>query len=268
MATKTTKKRNTGNKRAPKKKRKSGKESKLSIIVVAIAVILLNVMVLSGIIYLARMPRMYDFGKEKSYGIDVSSHNGDIDWSKVANEVDFAFIRVGCRGYGDGEIFLDKKAKYNMKEAQKYGVPFGVYIYSQAITVEEAEEEAKFLIKNIQGYNVELPLVFDFEYAYSGSKPVGRLVHASLNEKERTAMVSAFCKVVKRAGYTPAMYASSYIYKWQIKAKNLPKGTVIWVADYNKRVTYKGDFDIWQYSETGSVKGIDGNVDTNYWYQE
>ena len=267
MTTKTTKKRKSGSKCPPKKKRRSKKESTTSIIAVAVAVVLLNAFVLAGIIYFAHMPKVYDFGKEKSYGIDVSSHNGKINWSKVSKNVDFAFIRVGCRGYGDGDIFLDKKAKYNMKEAQKYGVPFGVYIYSQAVNEEEAKEEAEFLIENIKGFNVELPLVFDFEYPYSEKGAVGRLVDAKLSEKERTAMVNAFCETVKDAGYTPAMYASSYIYRWQIKAKKLPKGTVIWVADYNEHVSYKGDFDIWQYSETGTVDGISTKVDLDYWYQ-
>ncbi|MBQ9517942.1 MAG: glycoside hydrolase family 25 protein [Eubacterium sp.] len=267
MATKTTKKKNTGNKCKSKGRRKTAKESRISVIITAIAVILLNVLVLTSIVHYARTPKMYDFGKERSYGIDVSSHNGKIDWEKVSKKVDFAFIRVGCRGYGDGNIFLDEKAKYNMKQAQKYGVPYGVYIYSQAITAKEAEEEAKFLIRHIRGYNVELPLVFDFEYAYSGSKPVGRLAHANLTEEERTYMAKAFCKTVKRAGYMPALYASSYIYKSQIKPKNLPKGTVIWVADYNDSVTYDGSYDIWQFSESGKVDGISTAVDTDYWYQ-
>ena len=267
----TTKKKKTA--KTKTKRKNSGKPASKKQVVAFVSVIVLLVAILGGIILNAstkpRTPVPYDFKKDRAYGIDVSSHNGKIDWETVKDEVDFAFIRVGCRGYTDGNIALDKKANANMKNAEKAGVPFGVYIYSQAISEEEAIEEAEFLIKHVKGHNVKLPLVIDFEYATKDGKHVGRLADAKLSRKERTALINAFCKTVKEAGYIPALYASSNIYKTQISVRSLEDGVVLWVADYNKRVTYNGDYDIWQFSEKGKCKGVSSKyVDTNYWYNE
>ena len=98
-------------------------------------------------------------------------------------------------------------------------------------------------------------------------KHTGRLHNAGLSNKERTRLVNSFCKKVKDAGYTPGIYASTYVYETQFNVKDLDKDAVIWVADYNKNITYSGDFDIWQYSEHGTCSGINSNdVDLNYWY--
>ena len=261
MATKTT-----------KKKTRSKKSTTFFTKKRVIAIVLLLAVSVSGVLFAlnsnhSHTPITYEFGKSKAYGIDISSHNGKIDWKEASKEIDFAFIRVGCRGYDSGEIFLDKKAKTNMKNAEKAKVPFGVYIYSQAINEREAVEEAKFLLKNIKGYDVKLPLVFDFEYPTKNGEQIGRLHDAQLNKKERTDIINAFCKTVKDAGYTPALYASSYIYRSYISVKNLESGTVIWIADYNKKVTYAGKYDIWQFSEKGKCSGVSSKyVDTNYWY--
>ncbi|MBR3150171.1 MAG: hypothetical protein IKF64_08370 [Eubacterium sp.] len=211
---------------------------------------------------------LYEFDKDKAYGIDVSSHNGKIEWKTVAKEVDFAFIRVGYRTYGDGILLKDKRAEYNLKNAEKAKIPFGVYVYSQAVNEKEAEEEAKLAIRQVKSYNIQLPIVIDFEYATKDGKQVGRLSDAKLSKKERMNVINAFCRTVKEAGYTPALYASSNIYKNQLSPKKLVDGTIIWVADYNKKMKYKGSFDIWQYSEKGSCKGVSSKyVDTNYWYK-
>ena len=267
MATKTKKK----SKKKSKKKTVSKKQASLNkrrrIVAIIVAVSLLIGAIAAFAATRHGTPTPYEFNKSKAYGIDVSSHNGKINWKKANEEIDFAFIRVGCRGYETGDIFLDKRAVYNMKNAQKAGVPFGVYIYSQAVNEEEAVEEARFLIKNVKGYNVQLPLVFDFEYPTKDGKQIGRLADADLNKKSRTAIINAFCKTVKDAGYTPALYASSYIYRSYINVRNLESGTVIWVADYNKAVTYGGKYDIWQFSEKGKCAGVSSkHVDTNYWY--
>lgn len=275
MATKTTKKKTKS--KTKKRKKKSALKKKFNallknkrvIAIVAIIAAVLCIITVAAVNGRNTVPQAYEFDKEVACGIDVSSHNGKIDWDKVAETNDFAFIRVGCRGYSKGNVFLDKRAKYNMKHAEKAKIPFGVYIYSQAITVEEAEEEAEFLLRHIKGYNVQLPLVFDFEYAYKNGNPVGRLANASLTKKDRTAMINAFCKVVKDAGYVPALYASTYIYESQIYVNRLEKGTVIWVADYNKKITYKGRYDIWQATNKGTCRGVNSkNVDIDYWYTD
>jgi len=255
-----------------KKKKKSAKKNvkPLLLRIVAVSCALL---VVAGIVSLIATHEKHEkanllsLDKDVAYGIDVSAHNGKIDWKAVKDEVDFAFIRVGARGYTDGNIALDKKAKYNLKNAAKYGVPVGVYIYSQAINEEEAEEEAAFVLQHIKGYDVSLPVVIDFEYAYKNGEKVGRLAEAKMTNSSRTKLLNAFCAKVKKGGYTPGIYASSYIYKYYLNMRKLDENAVIWVADYNEKVTYGGDYDIWQYSNRGTCDGVTSKyVDTNYWY--
>lgn len=208
-----------------------------------------------------------EINKDVAWGIDVSSHNGKINWKKVSEKADFVFIRVGYRGYANGKINADKLAKANIKGANKHNIPVGVYFYSQAINKKEAVQEANFLINRVKDYKISLPLVIDFEYAYSKGKITGRLHNAHLSKKEKTEIVNAFCDTVRKAGYTPGVYASSYIYRSHFNMKSIPDDVFIWVADYNKKVTYKGDYDIWQYSENGKCSGVKSkNVDTNYFY--
>ncbi len=270
---KETKKKKTTGKRKTAKQKRGGNILQRMSAVQRIAALLAAAAVITAVVFGAaqlhgkRTPVAYKFNKSRAYGIDVSAHNGKIDWGTVAKEVDFAFIRVGCRGYEKGNIFLDKRAAYNMKNAEKAGVPYGVYIYSQAISEAEAREEAKFLLKHIKARNVHLPLVLDFEYPTKDGKPIGRMQDAQLTKKERTQIINAFCQTVKEAGYTPALYASSYIYRSYIQVGKLEDGTVIWVADYNSKVTYYGHYDIWQFSETGTCPGVSSKyVDTDYWY--
>ena len=210
-----------------------------------------------------------NINKSIAYGIDVSYHNGKIDWETVKGEVDFAFIRVGFRGYTDGKLHTDSKAKYNLKNANKSKIPIGVYFYSQAINEQEARQEAEYLIERIRGYDISLPVVIDFEYPFKNGSPTGRLADADLSRKERTDLINAFCEKVESEGYIPAVYASSSVFRNQIYVKKLNKNAMIWVADYNKNVTYGGNYDFWQFSEKGECKGVPSKyVDTNYWYIE
>ncbi len=206
--------------------------------------------------------------KEVAFGIDVSSHNGKIDWKTVSKNIDFAFIRVACRGYKNGEIFTDKKAHYNLRNAIKHDIPVGVYIYSQATTAEEAVEEAEYTLKIVKRYNITLPIVIDFEYATNKKGDFdGRLYNAKLSKEESTEILNAFCEKIAQRGYTPCIYASSNIYKRHIDTDAIYDKTKIWVADYNKTVTYSGDYDFWQFSNQGSCPGINSKyVDTDYWY--
>lgn len=210
---------------------------------------------------------LYTSDSERAFGIDVSSHNGSIDWNEVKKDAEFAFIRVGYRGYNEGTVNLDKKAKENLKNANKADIPVGVYFYSQAIDEKEAKEEAKFVLKNIKHYDISLPVVIDFEYPFSNGNMIGRLYEADLNNRQRTDIINTFCKEVDKEGYTPAIYASTYIYESYLNLNDIDKDTIIWVADYNKNITYNGEFDIWQFSEKGKCKGVSSKyVDTNYWY--
>lgn len=210
----------------------------------------------------------YDFGKEVAQGIDVSEHNGDVNWDKVKEDFDFAFIRVGYRGYAKGNIALDETAKQNMKMANKADVPFGVYFYTQAVTEDEAREEAKFLLKEIKHYSVTLPLIIDFEYATdSDGNTAGRLKEAELSPEEKTEIINAFFDEIKDSGYNFGIYASSSMLNNEIDADNLDEKALVWVADYNNSVTYNVDYTVWQYSKTGKSDAVSSDyVDLNYWY--
>lgn len=239
------------------------------------ALILLLVVVLVAVSCFVILRRQDDskfFSKDAEYvqGVDVSEHNQEIDWEQLKNEADFAIIRVGYRSYGKGEIFEDKTAKHNIRSARKAGVPVGVYFYSQAVTAEEAEEEADFVIKTIKHLKVELPVFIDYEYAYgSDGQIAGRLAEADLSAKDATDILNAFCTRVTSAGYQAGVYASTYFYNEKLLPSQLHKDTVKWVADYNKSITYTGDYDIWQYSKTGSLSGNGSKyIDLNYWYLE
>ena len=199
-------------------------------------------------------------------GIDVSYHNGTINWQKVKNDgVDFAFIRVGYRGYENGKLAMDSKAIENMRNANKAGVPIGVYFFSQAVSTSEASKEADYIVSKIAGYQIDLPVVFDFEYVAVG---VGRLYKAHLSKGKATDVCNAFCKRVRAYGYTPMVYASKSMYEDKTYAADISQESPIWMAHYTKGTTnYAGEYEYWQYSSSGKVDGIkDHYVDFNLRY--
>ena len=115
---------------------------------------------------------------------------------------------------------------------------------------------------------MELPLIIDYEYGYNAAgEHAGRLYDANVSKKDTTRLLTAFCDTVTADGYTAGVYANAHFYISKFDAASLPKGTLRWVADYNSAVTYTGDFDIWQYSKTGKIKGNGSKyIDLNRWY--
>lgn len=255
---------------ATKTKKKKDKKQKTKILISISAIFLAIVIAITAISISSNKPDnpLSDIGKDVACGIDVSYHNGRINWHKVAEEYDFAIIRVGYTGYSNGALMEDTSARRNMRKATRADMPIGVYYYSQAITTEEAENEAKMALDIIKGKNITLPIFIDYEYAYEkDGKLGGRLYDADLNKKEATEIINAFCKTIKKAGYTPGVYASTSFYKSVLDAKSITKNAVIWVADYNDDITYNGKYDIWQYTNKGKVSGIHSkHTDKNYWY--
>lgn len=203
------------------------------------------------------------FASYKKYqGIDVSKWNKKIDWTKVkAAGISFAFVRVGYRGYSGGGLGGDEYAASNMKNAAAAGVKVGAYIFSQAITEKEAIEEANYALSKVKGYNITMPIVFDFEY-YSG----GRLEKAKLTKQQRTNICLAFCNRIKAAGYTPCVYANKSMLNDDMYASQVSAKYPIWLAHYTSKTNYTGTYTYWQYSSEGSVNGISGDVDMNYAY--
>ena len=196
-------------------------------------------------------------GETVSYkGIDVSSYQGAIDWNQVrADGVDFAIIRTTLRGYGTGRLVEDETFGANMDGALAAGIHVGVYVFSQAITEEEVIEEAQSAIDALEPYGTGYPIIIDVE-RISGSQ--GRM--DALTPSERTDMIVKFAEVVRNAGYKPYVYYNtemSIMYVDLTRLEDIPK----WYASYSSDFFYPYDIDILQYSATGRVKGITGDVD-------
>ena len=212
-------------------------------------------------------------GFEISEGIDVSYHNSDIDFKKVkAAGVKFVIMRVGYRAYGStGSINSDRKFTTYIKDAHDAGLDIGVYFYSQAITEAEAREEANFVINTIKNYKsyINLPVAYDYEFADVSS---GRLDSAWRNGKiDKTDMTNncfAFCRTIEAAGYSAMIYANKSFLSDNVDHTQLEKYYPIWLAHYIKNTNYSGDYDIWQFSSTGRINGISGNVDSNFMYNK
>lgn len=197
-------------------------------------------------------------------GIDVSYYQGNIDWAAVKNSgVEFVFIRIGYRGYGTGKLVVDPNAQKYLKGAKEAGLKVGAYVFSQAITQEEAKEEATFIVENLGGYTIDMPIVMDYEYDGTGE---GRLASANLSAKEATDIVNAFSAQAKAAGYEPMVYANKSMLTSDLNAKDI--NCKVWLANYTYQTTYTGDYDFWQYRSDGSVGGISGYVDCDFWYEE
>lgn len=213
-------------------------------------------------------------GRRIAHGIDVSQWQNNIDWTAVkAAGIEFAFVRVGYRGYGDAgtlnestkDIYFDR----NMQNANAAGVPVGIYIFSQATTTDEAVEEANYILQHIgTTHVVSMPLIMDYEYA-SDDSGGGRIKKAKLSKAQATEVCMAFCDTIAAAGYTPMVYANKSMLNSQLNPQTITDaGYRIWLAHYTTNTDYAGTFDFWQYSSTGKVGGISGNVDMNFYYAQ
>ncbi|MCQ2519008.1 MAG: Ig-like domain-containing protein [Lachnospiraceae bacterium] len=195
------------------------------------------------------------------FGIDVSKWNGTIDWSSVAKSgVSFAIIRSGFRGSTQGGLIEDAKFYTNIKNATAAGIKVGIYFFTQAINEVEAVEEASMVLGQISGYKVSYPIFLDVESAGAGARAEG------LSAAQRTAVIKAFCQTISNSGYTAGVYANKTWFTSKINTSELTSYK-IWLAQYNSSVTYNATrYDLWQYSSTGSISGISGNVDFNLSY--
>ncbi len=199
-------------------------------------------------------------------GIDVSKYQGDIDWEAVKDAgVDFAIIRCGYRGYVTGMISEDVNFRRNVEGALDAGIKVGVYFFSQALTVEEALEEAEFCIELIGDYEIDYPVIYDWEVVIDDDGDTPRTAHIQPDALTNNALV--FAERVKIAGFTPAIYANKKTAIWKYDLSRLD-GIDIWIAEYSDAPTYFYDFAIWQYSSDGRVPGIDADVDLNISFKD
>lgn len=189
--------------------------------------------------------------------IDVSQFNGSISWARVKPNIDGAIVRVGYRGYGAGTLVKDKSFNNNMDAATKAGVKLGVYFVTQAINEDEARDEAKYTLDLIKGYALDYPVFIDSENGNPNA--AGRADHGKLSKSKRTSVIKAFCDEIKSAGYEAGVYASESWFKDDLYLEKL-KDLYIWVAKYSSKEP-SIEWNAWQYTSTGRVDGVTGNVD-------
>jgi len=200
-------------------------------------------------------------GKKVSFeGVDVSSHQKDIDWTKVkAAGIDFAIIRVGFRGYGTGAILIDDYFTKNIEGALAAGLKVGVYFFSQAINEAEAIEEAEFVIEQLKKYKnkITYPVIYDAEDIPNDTARTDNLLGEQI-----TSNCIAFCEKIKDAGYTPMIYANK---RWFLTRLDLTRLTDydMWHAAYIDTPDTPYMYTMWQYTDSGKVAGINGSVDLN-----
>lgn len=191
-------------------------------------------------------------------GIDVSKYQGRIDWEKVAADgVEFVFLRLGLRGYESGKLVEDETFQTNIRGALAHGIKVGVYFFSQAVTEEEAVEEANFVLERIAPYQIECPVVFDVEKVNSSTARMNQLT-----PQERTNVTIAFMDTIKAAGYKSMFYHNMETALMLLELERL-QDYDRWFAYYGEDLYYPYAYGVWQYSEKGSIQGISGEVDLN-----
>lgn len=202
----------------------------------------------------------YDDGTIKARkGVDVSKFQGNIDWNKVKNDgFDFAIIRLGYRGYESGKIVTDEKFEDNIAGCNEAGIDCSVYFFTEAKNAAEGKEEAEYVLENLEGYHVELPIVIDVEQ----SANVNASRTKNVTKDERTDAVIAFCERIKQAGYTPMIYGNLKSMMLMTDITRLEEYDK-WFAYYHFPLRFPYKFRIWQYSDTGKVDGIKGDADLN-----
>ena len=198
-------------------------------------------------------------------GIDVSEFQGEeIDWKQVRESgVEFVIIRLGYRAYGaTGELVLDAMYENNIKGAIDAGLDVGVYFFSQAVSAAGAVEEAEFVLDQIKPYKITGPVVYDTEEIKWDTARTD-----NNTKQEFTNYCKVFCDTVEAAGYDPMIYSNM---KWMAFTLDMSElsGYDFWYADYHEIPQCPYDYQIWQYSESGSVPGINANVDLNLWFQK
>ena len=195
-------------------------------------------------------------------GVDVSEHQLDIDWKQVAaSGVDYAYIRVGWRGYTEGGLFEDAYFERNIQGALDAGLHVGVYMFSQAVTVQEAIEEADFVLERIGKYNVTLPVVFDWEKIEAAEAR-----SHGLTMELRTDCARAFCETVKSAGYVPCVYFNRNLGYYGYDLTRLTDYEFWFSLPESEFPNFYYACDMWQYSFTETVPGIAEPTDMNLWF--
>lgn len=197
---------------------------------------------------------------QTQFGIDVSYWQGDIDWQQVKDAgVEFAMIRIGWRGSEQGLLDIDEYAQRNYEGAKAVGIKVGCYFFSQSISTQEAEEEAEYVLELTKDWELDMPIVYDWEYISADSRT------GSVDARLLTDCTIAFCERILQAGQTPMIYFNADQSHKQMFLEELTEYP-FWLAMYESEMDYPYKIDMWQYTNTGTVPGIDGNVDLNLYF--
>ena len=204
------------------------------------------------------------YAGEAIYGVDVSAHQGAVDWAAVAGDGNsFVMLRIGYRGYTAGAIQLDEKFEENYAAARENGLQVGVYFFSQAITPEEAEQEAQQVLAWLDGRTLECPVAYDWE-------PIENADDARTNGIDGetvTACARAFCSAIQAGGYRPMLYCNGMLGYLSYDVSQLTEFS-LWYAEYGEYPSFAYAFEMWQYTESGAVAGITGTADRNIWFKK
>lgn len=186
--------------------------------------------------------------------IDVSEHNGTIDWNVVKPQIDGAILRCGYGG--DTTSQDDKQYARNVAECLRLKIPIGVYLFSYAVNAQQAIDEAQHVLRLVKGLHLQLPIYYDIEYsAYVGD----------LSSAVYTQIVNAFCDTIEKAGGYVGVYANTSY--WNTKLQNVD-GYTRWIAQWGSVVSYDKPYKLWQYSSDGQVNGSSARTDVNRWYDD
>ena len=204
-----------------------------------------------------RQNYLYCLRQDSYPGVDVSAFQGDIDWVKVKQSgIRFAILRVGYRGYESGKLVEDEYIRQNLENTAAAGMPIGAYFFSQALTIKEVDEEIAFMLNILGDRKLEMPIVLDWEI------PTANARTAQMDARTLTALQEYFCKTMAEKGYTPMIYfnwhqSNTLLYLNELEAYPF------WLALYQDRMTYPYHVEMWQYTASGRVPGIQGDVDIN-----
>ena len=251
---------------------------KIRLAVIAVLLICLAAAVLRIISYVGGIARVHlnDEGLThakryedfiKVHGIDVSEFQDDIKWRKVkSGEADFVFIRAGFRKSDSGELMQDEDFERYIRGANRADMMTGAYFFSQALNEEEAVEEANYLLDLVEPYDIDLPLVIDYEL-FEGGRLRAKVDAGEMpNASDYHNIVVAFCNTVEAAGYEAAVYANYDMLTNYMDSTVLDKQEFIWAAEYGGACHVKGNYMFWQCADDAKVSGIEGNVDHDIWY--
>lgn len=200
-----------------------------------------------------------DEGNKISHlGVDLSYHQENVNWDELASSgIEFVMLRCGYRGYSEGGLVKDEKFDEYAKACNERDIPLGVYFFTQAVSVEEAEREADFTLELIKDYKISYPVAIDTEYV---SDKDARTNVEEIDEDLRSRMCIAFCERIKEAGYYPMIYASENWIRRELDFEAL-QDYDFWAPQYLEENDFMYDFTIWQYTERGFIKGVDEQVD-------